>query len=347
MSPLGDLPLCIPTPRLRGFRGATQMKPTEGNSFVNRNTSKIAMTSLIGLGLVASGALASQATAIETGDTSSGTSTSTTAVAEMPTLVGAAVQPVGDQSYRDARIAADQRYGNMEAVRYFDPNLPNSWTKIKSDVGDNPVVFSFKASPQAINAGTYDAQLRAWFAGAPTDQVNWWSYNPEPETDISSGRYTSAQYKAAWSRLNRLADAAGNTKLKSTLALMCYTLSPASKRDYRNYYVADAVDVMSWDCYNWGHKQGIYADPSTSFDKVVALSRTTGKPWAIAETGSVLVGSDTGAGRADWLRKVGRYADANNARFVTYFDVKTAFEYRLRDSASRTAWSRVVDNNYS
>jgi hypothetical protein len=313
---------------------------------VNRNTIKIATTGLIGLGLVASGVIASQATALETGDTSA-TAASTAVVAQQPTLVGAAVQPVGSQSYRDARIAADQRYGNMEAIRYFDPNLPNSWTKIKSDVGAHSVVFSFKASPQSINAGTYDAQLRSWFASAPTDQKNWWSYNPEPETDISSGKYTSAQYKAAWNRLNGLADAAHNTNLKSTLALMCYTLSPASKRDYRNYYAGDAVDVLSWDCYNWGHKQGIYADPSTSFDKVVALSKTLGKPWAIAETGSVLVGSDTGAGRAAWLRKVGKYADDNNAAFLTYFDVKTAFEYRLRDQASQTAWSRVVDNVYS
>jgi hypothetical protein len=312
---------------------------------VIRNNIKPTMTALIGLGLVATGVLTSGATAIETGD-ASGTSTSTAAVAEQPTLVGAAIQPVSGQSYRDARIAADQRYGGLEAIRYFDPNLPNSWSKIRSDVGNHPVIHSFRASPQSINSGTHDALFRAWFASAPTDQVNWWSYNPEPEDEIENGHYTAAQYRAAWTRLDRLAGSA-NPKLKSTLTLMCYTLNPYSNRNWRDYYVGAAVDVMSWDCYNWGHKKGIYADPSTSYDKVVQLSRSIGKPWAIAETGSVLVGSDAGAGRAEWLRKAGRYADVNNAQFMTYFDIKTAFDYRLRDTASRSAWSRVVDNHYS
>lgn len=312
---------------------------------MNRKIIKSSMSTLIGLGLVVGGVTASKATAIGTGD-ASGSGTSAAAVPQQPTLAGVSVQPSGSQSYRDARIAADQRYGGVEAIRYFDPNLPNPWTKIKSDVGNHPVIHSFRASPQAINAGRHDAQLRAWFASAPTDQVNWWSYNPEPEDEIENGQYTGAQYRAAWTRLDRLAGS-GNPKLQSTLALMCYTLNPSAKRNWRDYYVGSAVDVMSWDCYNWGHKKGIYAEPGTSYDKVVQLTRSLGKPWAIAETGSVLVGSDTGAGRAAWLKKLGKYADDNNARFVTYFDIKTKFEYRLRDRASQAAWAAVVDNRYS
>ena len=310
---------------------------------------KIVAVSLLGIGLVAGEAQVTQADTTVSVDEASASPTRTTAarVSQLPTRFGATIQPRSGQTYRQARIAADRRYGNMQVIRYFDPGLPNSWRKIRSDVGKNRVVISFRASPQAINSGRHDRLMRAWFARVPENRVTWWSYNPEPEDEIESGKYTALQYRRAWHRLDGLADQAHNPVLKSTLALMCYTLAPSSGRSWRSYYAGSAVNVLSWDCYNWGHKRGIYAAPRTSFDKVVRLSRRIGKPWAIAETGSVLVGSDRGSRRAEWLRKVGQYADRHNARFATYFDVKSGPDYRLRDRPSQRAWRRVVNHNYS
>ena len=310
---------------------------------------KIIAVSLLGIGLVAGEAQVSQAdtTASADGDSPAARTSTAPRVAQLPTRFGATVQPGSGQNYREARVAADRKYGRMEVIRYFDPNLPNSWRDIRNDVGRHRVVISFNASPQAINSGRHDRLFRSWFAHAPESRVNWWSYNPEPESDVSGGQYTARQYRKAWRRLDGLAERAHNPRLKSTLALMCYTLNSTSHRNWRDYYVASAVNVLSWDCYNWGHKRGIYAHPSTSFDKVVRLSNRIGKPWAIAEVGSIKVGSDDGSRRAEWLKKVGRYADRHNARFATYFDVRTAFDYRLRDRPSKRAWRRVVNHNYS
>jgi hypothetical protein len=260
------------------------------------------------------------------------------------TLVGVAVQPKQGQSFRAARIAADARYGPVDVIRFFDPDLPNSWPDIRRHVGDHPVVASFKAAPSEVNAGRYDRQLRDWFVHAPRSRRTWWTYLPEPEDAIETGSYTAADFRAAWRRIDGLANQARNPKLLSTLALMCYTLSVSAGRDWRDYYPGDAyVDVMGWDCYNRGHKVGVYASPDDIFGRARDLSDRLGKPWAIAETGSLLSGGDSGPGRARWITRVVDYASSHHAQFVTFFDADTGQDYRLLDRPSQLALAKGVD----
>ncbi len=262
-------------------------------------------------------------------------------------LMGASVQTSPGQTYRQARVAADERYGGMSVVRYFDPNLPNSWSSITADVGKKPAVISFKAPPAEVAAGKHDAAFKNFFKNAPTDRITWWSYMPEPEDDIAHGKYSAASFRAAFARLAGFASATKNPQLRSTLTLMCYTLNSYSNRNWRDYYPGNAaVDVLAWDCYNWAGSRGYYAEPGTSFDKAIDLADSLGKDWAIAETGSTLVGADTGAKRAAWLLNLAKYADRNDAQFVTYFDTKLSVDYRLRDTASQRAWKQAIDYQF-
>jgi hypothetical protein len=258
-------------------------------------------------------------------------------------LFGVSVLGPAGTSYRQARRAADVRYGGLRVVRYFDPNTPNPWRVIRRDVGRTPVVTSFRASPASVLSGSQDQLFRRWFAHAPEKRITWWSYLPEPEDDIAAGDYSAESYRAAFAHLAQLALRADNPNLRSTLILMCYTLSSYSGRNWHDYYAgASNVDVLAWDCYNDDARQGTYEKPRRIFHAAVHLSHKLGKPWGVAETGSPLVGTDVGAERAQWLQQVGRYVRRHHAQFATYFDIKWNLDYRLTDRRSRHAWRSVV-----
>lgn len=132
----------------------------------------------------------------------------------------------------------------------------------------------------------------------------------------------------------------------ATLILMGWTTSPASNKNWRDYYAgADVIDVLAFDPYNGAAnpgREGIYASPASIFDSVRAVAAEAGKPYGIAETGSLLTPKDTGSGRAKWLRDVAAYHRQHGALFVTYFQSTNGGEYRLLDSPSRQAWRDAV-----
>jgi len=136
----------------------------------------------------------------------------------------------------------------------------------------------------------------------------------------------------------------GNPTLRATLVLMCWSLEAGSGRTWTDYYPGPTViDVLSWDCYNREWQDGRYVTPAKRFEEVIAVSRSTGKPFGIAELGTVFaVGDTTGAGRAQWLRDSAVYLAANNAAFVTYFDSTVGADYRLLDRPSQQAWRWAV-----
>ena len=129
----------------------------------------------------------------------------------------------------------------------------------------------------------------------------------EPEDDIERGGFTAEQYRAAWAHLDALETAVRNKNLRSTLILMCWTLENGSNRDWHNYYVPGAIEMMGWDCYNAGYKNGNYRTPEKMYAQVLEIATETALPFGLSEFGSVIaVGDDDGAARADWLdRKLG------------------------------------------
>lgn len=250
---------------------------------------------------------------------------------------------VGDgQSHKEALAEAERRLGRVGMIREFYPGEPGAWPGRFADVLDGrPVVVSFKMDPRKVIAGDYDAKMTEWFETAPDDREVYWVYYHEPEDNIAAGEFTAADYRAAWRRLSDLADRADNPRLKATLVLMSWSLEPASKRNWRDYYPGrDVVDVLGWDTYNLAKSH--YQSPEEMYEKVVEVSRTEDLPFGVAETGSYLIPGDTGSKRAAWLRDMVRYLAKKDALWVAYFDLNwPSGDFRLLDSPSITAWRNV------
>lgn len=258
-------------------------------------------------------------------------------------LFGGTVYRRGGETYDQAYARVTRAYGTLDIVRMFFPGLPKSWSKIAGDVGSTPVSVSFRTDPGAINSGRYDAQLRQWFATAPTNRPTYWTYFHEPENNTVD----KAAYRQAWRHIAGLADTAGNPQLKSTLVLMCWTLDAKSGRNWRDWYAGDdVIDVMGFDCYNGGRKNGVYRDPANLLAPVAALAKSLGKPWAIPEFGTTVVTTDGGTqGRATWLRQYSSFVRDNGGAFATYFDSDSGVDYQLYDDVSRLAWRDIVQSN--
>lgn len=258
------------------------------------------------------------------------------------TRFGTSVYENQGESFNAAyRRVSGQYGGSLGAVRMFFPKLPASWEKIQSNVETTPVVVSFRADPAAVIAGRHDAELRRWFADAPTTRPTWWTYWHEPENDSVS----PSLYRQAWAHLSKLAATAGNAQLRSTLILMCWTLDAKSHRDWRTWYPGDnVVKVLGFDCYNTGRKNGVYRDPANILAPVKRVADSVGKPWGIAELGSTVVNSDGGEqGRAQWLRQYADLVSSMGGQFATYWDSRAGtLDYRLHDTASRSTWRSIV-----
>jgi hypothetical protein len=260
------------------------------------------------------------------------------------TLFGSSIYQESGETFQQAYDRRVREFGSLPVDRVYYPGLPKAWPGNAGYGGSQAVFVSFKADPQQVLTGAYDATLGSWFQTAPRTKEIYWSYYHEPEDNIEAGAFTAAQYRAAWQRISTLALKANNQHLHSTLILMCYTLTKYSGRTFSDYYPGDAyVDVLGWDCYNQLWAKGQYIDPATQFAGVLSESAATGKPFAVTEFGSqIAVGDPTGAGRAAWLRASAQFLSSVGAVGVMYFDSPVSNEYRLLDSNSLSAWASVV-----
>jgi hypothetical protein len=258
-------------------------------------------------------------------------------------LFGTSVYQEPGETFDAAYTRRVQEFGALPVDRVYYPGLPSGWPG-NAGYGGSTVAVSFKASPQQVLTGAYDATLSNWFQTAPRDRDIYWTYYHEPEDNMARGEFTSADYKAAWTRIAALAAQAQNPHLHSTLILMCYTLSPYSGRTFSDYYPGSSViDVLGFDCYNQDWAKGEYISPATQFAPVLAASAQTGKPFAITEFASQLAAGDpTGTGRAAWLGASAAWLSANGALLVTYFDSPHSAEYRLLDTPSLLAWKAAI-----
>jgi hypothetical protein len=255
------------------------------------------------------------------------------------TQFGGTVYEKQGESYRDAYKRVTRTYGGLDAVRMFFPGTPGSWSSIRSKVGRTPLVVSFKMSPDAVASGRYDGLMRKWFKSAPTNRPTYWSYWHEPEEDVNT-----KTYRRAWKRLAKLEAQAHNPRLKATLILMCWTLDKKSGRNWKSYYAGKrAINVVAFDCYNTGRKNGVYKHPRKIIKPAIRAARSVNKPFGIAEFGTTVIKGDGGKrGRATWLRQYAKQVKKHGGRFATYFDSFVGYDYRLHDTVSRKAWRGVV-----
>ena len=161
------------------------------------------------------------------------------------TLFGTSIYNEPGETFQQAYDRRVKEFGSMPVDRVFYPGLPKAWPG-NAGYGNGQAVFvSFKATPQQVLSGAYDALLDNWFATAPRDRDVYWSYYHEPEDNIEAGDFTAADYRAAWQRVSAISHRTQNPRLHSTLILMCYTLSQSSGRSFADYYAgASYIDVL-------------------------------------------------------------------------------------------------------
>lgn len=258
------------------------------------------------------------------------------------TMFGWAVPSNTGVPFATAFQSTINTFGSPQVVRVYNPGLPGSWTGAAGLV-NRPVVVSFKALPLTILSGADDAALQSWFDSAPTNQPIWWSYYHEPEDNIAKGEFTASDYRAAWAHIATLADQSNHPNLHATLILMCWTLNPASGRNFADYYPGPSViDTLGWDCYNAGYPKGVYDPPASIFGRAVNLSHQLGKPFGIAEWGSQMAVGDDGTARGAWITSVAAYLRAEGASWATYFDSNTGGTFVLTDAPSILALSATL-----
>jgi hypothetical protein len=243
---------------------------------------------------------------------------------------------------------ATAQFGHMPVLRAFYgavvPN-PREWSTGVLGRNNSSVVLSFRPPPADILSGADDAALAHFFDAAPRGHVIYYSYYHEPEAHIKAGQFTFAQYKAAWTHIVAIADAAHNPYLHSTLILQHQDALPRDQYNFRDYLPAGGViSTLGWDAYpvgtDDGHPQP--TPPAQFMGPVVAASKSVGLPFGFAE---FALGTPTD--RPQWLTEVANYMQSNGALFGTLFDASGFPWSVLHDSASIQAWRTAVARSAS
>jgi hypothetical protein len=237
-------------------------------------------------------------------------------------------------------------FGRMPAVRIFYPGLPssNAWTSGLPADAKATTIISFNARPSTILSGADDAQLSHFFDTAPTGRPIYYNFIHEPEVPIARGDYSAASYRAAFTHIIDLANAAHNPDLRSTTLLMAFDIRKSSHRNWLDY-VPTGIQCLGWDAYPTGsagsdlqHPQ--LTPPAQFLGPEIALAKSVGLPYGFGE-----FGLNTAHGRPGWLTSVGDYLLSSGSAFATLFNspMTTAGRtMKLTDAASIAAWRAIV-----
>jgi hypothetical protein len=253
-------------------------------------------------------------------------------------------------------LSGSRPFGTVPVVRTWDTHgeLRSSWPEQTRGVKrKTAMVISFRYSPQQVLSGQWDSQIRGFFKNAPKKRLIFWNFFHEPETPVMSHEFTPTQFRRAWRHVAGIAAEFCRPNLIPTLVLMGWTADPRSGessnggwQSWRSFYPGKRyVSVVAWDPYNFATVvPREYRAPRDLYRASVRASRSVHKRWGIAETGSALVGSDSGTKRAHWLHRVARYSRHHDAAFVTYFSSPGRVnDFRLTDAPSRRAWSQEMN----
>ncbi len=254
------------------------------------------------------------------------------------TLLGSSVSSQADLT------AKTTQFGRMPVVRVYLPGLPatNAWSTGLAGANSSAVVVSFKALPQDIISGADDGALANFFDTAPTGHPIYYVYFHEPEDNIAAGQFTLADYLTAWGDVVKLADAAHNPDLHSTLVLMGFDVLPHSGRDWKSYLPpGNIISTISWDTYP-PNGEGTPA-PATFMSADVTAAKDAGLPFGFSEFGTTTI-----SGRPAWLTAVGAYIAGSGAIYGTLYDASQngglggTGTFIISDAPSENAWKGAV-----
>jgi hypothetical protein len=271
-------------------------------------------------------------------------SASTCSAAPRLTADSSAATLLGVNASSPGQLAsATSEFGHMPIIRVYYNGMPDpdAWTTGVQAINHSAVVLSFRVPPATILSGADDAALSHFFDTAPTGHPIYYTYYHEPEPFISSGQFSLAEYKAAWTHIVAIANAAHNPYLKSTLILMAWDLDPASGINWKDFLPAgNVISTLGWDAYPAGTVHDLNPQPTNPADFMgpeVAASRSVGLPFGFAE-----FALGTQADRPAWLAEVASYLRSSGALFGTLFN-STGFPWmELNDAPSIQAWRDAV-----
>jgi hypothetical protein len=253
-------------------------------------------------------------------------------------LLGASVASMANLKSETAQ------FGHLGIVRAYYTGLPaaNAWTTGLPAANHSAAIVSFKAQPSAILSGADDATLSHFFDTAPTGHPIYYVYYHEPEDNIAAGQFTLADYKAAWAHVVKLADAAHNPWLHSTLVLMNWDLEKGSGRNWKDYLPGgNIISTLGWDAYPVGSAVNNNPQPTPPADFMgpcIAASKSVGLPYGFAE-----FGLSTTTGRPAWMTKVGNYLMSSGALFGSLWNGDAEFPtLKLTDPGSIAVWKSFV-----
>jgi chitodextrinase len=254
------------------------------------------------------------------------------------TLLGASV------SSQANLMAKTAQFGPLPIVRVYFPGLPptNAWSSGLAGANASAVVVSFKALPTNIISGKDNGALGNFFDTAPTGHPIYYVYFHEPEDNIAHGQFTLADYLKAWTDVVRLADAAHNSDLHSTLVLMGFDVLPHSGRNWRSYFPpGNIISTISWDAYP---PNGVGTPPPATFMGAdVTAAKEAGLPFGFSEFATTAV-----SGRPAWLTAVGAYISDSGAIYGTLYDAGEngglggKGTFIISDAPSEHAWKDAV-----
>jgi len=299
-----------------------------------------ALTGLLGMGAVAMHAASDHAS------TAAYTAVSCAAPPKLA-ADSTSYTPLGVNATSTGQLAtATAQFGHLPVIRVYYTGLPdpNAWTTGAPGINGSAVVLSFRVPPAKILSGSDDAALSHFFDSAPAGYPIYYSYYHEPEPFITGGQFTLAEYKAAWSHIVAIADAAHNPYLRSTLILMGWDLDPQSGINFRDFLPAgNVISTLGWDAYPAGtvHNQNPQLTPPADFmGPEVAASQSVGLPFGFAE---FALGRQ--AGRPGWLAEVASYLRSSGAAFGTLFNSAGFPWMKLNDASSIQAWRDAVSGS--
>ncbi len=220
----------------------------------------------------------------------------------------------------------------LTSVRVFFNGTPALWSNsalLNSIPANGTAVVSFES-------GT-PAQIQTFLAGHPSTMKCYATYWHEPEDNFTTPTQQAA-YRASWHQYAPAIRAAGCIP---TLILLKWSLNPNSGWDWHWWYPQGDVDLLAFDAYNGSVKKAspTYTDPVKFVAPMVAVSASTGLPWAMAEVGSYIVG--TAADRAAWAHGVAVQAASYHVPFANWWDqfgTDGIKDFTL-DQATAAAWN--------
>jgi hypothetical protein len=188
------------------------------------------------------------------------------------------------------------------------------------------------------------AMVNSHLDGLPADRREWLAWHHEPEQEWASN---VAEYRRRWCLLSEVVAAhhAGDRVQLVPIQTLQWTAATGTGKGNGNYSTfATGVGLPGMDCYadSWADK---YPVPAPWLAPALKLADAMGRPLVVPELGAIKMPSDpTGARRADWIRAVVSLLRSEGAAAVLWWDALGANsrDFRLDDSASRTAWNEAL-----